>query len=98
MQIYRPQPSSTRVTLLKAGERANETSDETMGWGALTSGEIEIHTVPGSHFTIVREPYVRNLAEKLAGCINRAALPQKSKITVGPGQYLNAVASCQPGD
>jgi thioesterase domain-containing protein len=75
MQNYRPQPSSTRVTLLKAGEQGTmETPDETMGWGALTSGEIEIHTVPGSHFTIVREPYVRSLAEELADCINSATL------------------------
>jgi amino acid adenylation domain-containing protein len=75
MQSYRPKASSQRVTLLKAGERSTvETTDETMGWGALTSGEIEIHTVSGSHFTIVREPYVRNLAEQLADCINRAAL------------------------
>jgi amino acid adenylation domain-containing protein len=74
-QIYRPQPSSTHVTLLKAAEQvAVDTADETMGWGALTSGEIEIHTVPGSHFTIVREPYVRSLAEQLADCINRATL------------------------
>jgi thioesterase domain-containing protein/acyl carrier protein len=73
MQSYRPQPSSTPVTLFKAGEQGTmETPDETMGWGALTSGEVEIHTVPGSHFTIVREPYVRSLAEQLADCINRA--------------------------
>ena len=75
MQHYRPQPSSTRVTLLKAGEHAMvNASDETMGWGTLTSGEIEIHTVPGSHFTIVREPHVRSLAEQLADCINRTNL------------------------
>jgi thioesterase domain-containing protein len=72
MQSYRPEVSSTRVTLLKAGEQ--EVADETMGWGALTTGEIEIHRVPGSHFTIVREPYVRSLAEQLADCINRATL------------------------
>ena len=72
MQSYRPEASSTRVTLLRAGEQ--EVADETMGWGALTSGEIEIHRVPGSHFTIVREPYVRSLAEQLADCINRATL------------------------
>jgi thioesterase domain-containing protein len=60
------------VTLLKAGE--HELADETMGWGALTSGEIEVHRVPGNHFTIVREPYVRSLAEQLADCINRATL------------------------
>jgi len=43
-----------------------------MGWSALTSAGVEMHTVPGSHFTIVREPYVRSLAEELADCINRA--------------------------
>jgi thioesterase domain-containing protein len=75
MQSYRPQPSSTPVTLFKAGEQGTlETPDETMGWGVLTSGEVEIHTVPGSHFTIVREPYVRSLAEQLADCINKATL------------------------
>jgi len=72
LQSYRPEASSTRVTLLKAGEQ--EVADETMGWGALTSGEIEIHQVPGNHFTIVREPNVRSLAEQLADCINRATL------------------------
>jgi thioesterase domain-containing protein len=74
MQSYRPQASSTRVTLLKAEQAPVETLDETMGWGPLTSSEIEIHTVPGSHFTIVREPYVRSLAEELADCINKATL------------------------
>jgi len=75
MQSYRPKASSQRVTLLKAGERSTvETTDETTGWGALTSGEIEIHTVSGDHFTMVREPHVRNLAEQLADCIKRAAL------------------------
>jgi thioesterase domain-containing protein len=72
LQTYRPEASSTRVTLLKAGEQ--EVADETMGWGTLTSGEIEIHRVPGNHFTIVREPNVRSLAEQLADCINRATL------------------------
>jgi thioesterase domain-containing protein len=72
MQNYRPEASSTRVTLLRAGEQ--EVADETMGWDALTSGEIEIHRVPGNHFTIVREPYVRSLAEQLADCINRATV------------------------
>jgi thioesterase domain-containing protein len=72
---HRPKASSTRVTLLKAGEQgARATSNETMGWGALTSGQVEIHTVPGGHFTIVREPYVRSLAEQLADCINKATL------------------------
>jgi thioesterase domain-containing protein len=74
MQSYRPKASSQRVTLLKAADRLTVETDETMGWGALTSGEIEIHTISGSHFTIIREPHVKNLAEQLTDCINRAAL------------------------
>ena len=74
MRSYRPQPSSTRVTLLKAGEQGETADETTMGWSALTSGGVELHTVPGSHFTIVREPYVESLAEELADCINRATL------------------------
>jgi amino acid adenylation domain-containing protein len=70
---YRPQPLSQRVTLFKGDKETMETPDETMGWGALTSGEVEIHTVPGAdHFTMVDEPYVRSLAEQLTDCIHRA--------------------------
>jgi len=81
MQSYRPQSSSIPVTLLKAAAReAVEAPDETMGWGALSSGKVEIHTVPGSHFTIVREPNVRSLAERLADCINRATLKSFARL------------------
>ena len=70
---YRPQVSSQRITLFKSEKETIETPDGTMGWGALTSGEVEIHTVPGSdHETIALEPYVRSLAEQLTDCIRRA--------------------------
>jgi amino acid adenylation domain-containing protein len=70
---YRPQVSSQRITLFKGDKETVETPDETMGWGVLTSGEVEVHTVPGSdHFTIGLEPYVRSLAEQLTDCIRRA--------------------------
>jgi thioesterase domain-containing protein/SAM-dependent methyltransferase len=74
MDNYRPQVSSLRVTLFKDEmPETVEAPDETMGWDALTSGEVEIHTVPGSsHRTMVDEPYVRNLAEQLTDCIRRA--------------------------
>ena len=70
---YRPQVSSQRITLFKSEKETVETPDGTMGWGALTSGEVEVHTVPGSnHETIALEPYVRSLAEQLTDCIRRA--------------------------
>ena len=73
MEHYRPQRSSLRLTLFKDDmQETGETPDETRGWGAFTSSEVEIHTVPGRHRTMVDEPYVRYLAEQLTDCIRRA--------------------------
>jgi hypothetical protein len=46
--------------------------DPTLGWGELVTGELVIHEVPGFHGTIVAEPHVRFLAEKLTTCIDEA--------------------------
>lgn len=36
-----------------------------LGWQTLAQNEIEVHTIPGYHYTIMVEPRVRYLAEKL---------------------------------
>ncbi|MEU5599622.1 non-ribosomal peptide synthetase [Streptomyces sp. NPDC020298] len=40
--------------------------DPTNGWGALTTGRIDIVDVPGDHLQVVEEPYVKHVAERLA--------------------------------
>ncbi|GAB6041222.1 amino acid adenylation domain-containing protein [Endothiovibrio diazotrophicus] len=41
------------------------------GWSRL--GPVEVHDVPGTHVTLLAEPHVQVLAEKLSRCLGRAA-------------------------
>jgi amino acid adenylation domain-containing protein len=51
----------------------NEASpDPLMGWGRLATGGIDRHTVPGNHFTMMKEPFVEALAERLRACVDEA--------------------------
>jgi amino acid adenylation domain-containing protein/non-ribosomal peptide synthase protein (TIGR01720 family) len=46
--------------------------DPTLGWSELVFGEIETHTVPGDHISMLNQPNVQILAHKLATCLDRA--------------------------
>ena len=41
-------------------------------WARLAGGGMDYHVVPGTHHSIFREPQVRNLAERLAACLDQA--------------------------
>jgi thioesterase domain-containing protein len=65
---YTPQPLRGRVTFFKAEEPLAGSSPED-NWKAFALDSLEVHTVPGNHFTTIREPYVRSLAQTLARCM-----------------------------
>jgi amino acid adenylation domain-containing protein len=44
-------------------------SDPELGWKVRTDRGVEVHELPGTHTTLLREPHVAVLAEKLADCI-----------------------------
>ena len=46
--------------------------DAQLGWGKRAAGGVDVHTIPGEHETILREPHVQVLARKLNDCIRRA--------------------------
>jgi amino acid adenylation domain-containing protein len=46
--------------------------DQTLGWGQWAADGVECHGVPGSHYTIVGEPCVEALAERIRSCIEQA--------------------------
>ncbi|MDJ0702182.1 MAG: amino acid adenylation domain-containing protein [Leptolyngbyaceae cyanobacterium MO_188.B28] len=46
--------------------------DPTRGWGQLSTKPVEIHQVPGTHFTATDPPHVQVLAEKLKDCLVQA--------------------------
>jgi len=59
------------LTLFKASEQFGE-FDEDLGWGELAAEGFMVESVPGNHYTIVREPNVEFLAEKLNHCLHTA--------------------------
>ena len=72
-QGYVPQPYAGRVTLFKADERpalAAPTVD--LGWSELCAGGLEVQVVPGNHYTMLRQPHVQVLAERLKVCLELA--------------------------
>ena len=60
-----------RVALFRAtAHRLGSDPDPTLGWGKLVAGKLEVHEVPGDHSTLIREPHVQVLAQKLTNCLN----------------------------
>jgi thioesterase domain-containing protein len=73
-QRYRPRPFPGRLVLLRAADHSID-AEETLGWGALAQGGVDLHWVPGTHETLVHAPHVQALAERLRACIEAAQSP-----------------------
>jgi amino acid adenylation domain-containing protein len=58
-------------------EAAVEDSREAWGWAACTQAGVEVIAAPGNHFTMMAEPHVRTLAERLASQLS-ASRPARS--------------------
>jgi amino acid adenylation domain-containing protein len=72
LKKYRSSFYPGRVTLFNAGETdAAIVADPQYGWAGLAA-EIEVHTVPGNHDTMLAEPHAATLAEELESCLRRA--------------------------
>ncbi len=62
------------MTLLRTSDRHRDEAtgmeyDPLFGWGDLVQGGIDIQHIPGSHYSLLEEPHVRVLAEKLKNCL-----------------------------
>jgi amino acid adenylation domain-containing protein len=66
MRRYVARPIACPVVLLRASEELSVTPREpAMGWEGLTTRGMDVLTVPGNHFTMLREPHVQIIAEHL---------------------------------
>jgi thioesterase domain-containing protein len=73
MLDYEPQPYAGRVTLLRASQQlADPPPPASNGWQELAAGGLEVHTVPGDHYTMMKEPQVHVLAGLLKACLERS--------------------------
>ncbi|MGG4499054.1 amino acid adenylation domain-containing protein [Brevibacillus reuszeri] len=68
---YKAQKYEGKITLFKATDGL---SDATEGWSDLTSQELLIVSVPGTHFSIMRPPHVSELANEIEKTINQAPI------------------------
>jgi thioesterase domain-containing protein/acyl carrier protein len=68
---YAPRVYPGRITLFQP-EAEPGAQVSTRGWDKLTGEPLEVHVVPGTHHTMVLEPHVRVLAERLGACIREA--------------------------
>ncbi|PSR17800.1 amino acid adenylation protein [filamentous cyanobacterium CCP3] len=50
--------------------------DKGLGWRDLAGGGLEIHDVPGDHMSMLDEPHVQVLAQKLTSCLSKAQANQ----------------------
>jgi thioesterase domain-containing protein len=70
---YLPRPYPGRITLFPPSLRSvGEFPDPEQGWGSLALGGVEVHDVTGDHLTMLSEPYVAVVAQKLTECIHRS--------------------------
>ncbi|NMO14244.1 non-ribosomal peptide synthase/polyketide synthase [Pyxidicoccus fallax] len=61
---YEAKATQQRVMLFKATDDAEELPEDG-GWKALVGDGLERHLLPGDHYSLLRQPTVRDLAERL---------------------------------
>ena len=88
---YVPRPYPKRVTLFRSEEalphdpadiRYEAYQDRTLGWERLSAEPVEIHLVPGNHFTILAEPNIQVLAERLSFSLQGGS-PERQAVRSG---------------
>jgi acyl-CoA synthetase (AMP-forming)/AMP-acid ligase II/thioesterase domain-containing protein/acyl carrier protein len=62
---YTPTPYAGRVVLFRTPHTVLQAPEEDRGWGELTTEPVDVQMIAGSHGTILQEPHVAVLAEKL---------------------------------
>jgi myxalamid-type polyketide synthase MxaB len=78
LQAYQPPPSEMSVQLLRPedtgmlSEATGQSHDDDLGWGSLV--QLQMHQVPGHHFTMMTSPNVSTLADKIDQLLRRAAI------------------------
>ena len=72
LRRYRAEPYAGKVTLLNATEEASGPwRNPTRGWDEFALGGVEVNEISGTHYSILHEPQVRDLAQRLREKLKR---------------------------
>ncbi len=73
---YNPRPYQGKVTLFRPVKKSlsafQYTQSKTQGWGEFAVEGVDVHFVPGTHETMLKNPNVKVLADKLKQCMREA--------------------------
>ncbi|HCF30316.1 MAG TPA: non-ribosomal peptide synthetase, partial [Cyanobacteria bacterium UBA11049] len=62
---YVAQPYPNAIALFRTCEPQKKSDDSTLGWSQLAMSNVQVHSIPGNHLTMLRKPHVHVLAEQL---------------------------------
>jgi phthiocerol/phenolphthiocerol synthesis type-I polyketide synthase E len=71
---YKPKKADIKLTLFKAQDFENffdSSRDDSNGWKDLTNFDIDRYSIPGNHDSMLEEPNVQTLAEKINECLEK---------------------------
>ena len=72
IRAFRPKKWSGVIDLFAIESRERSGNGEEslhMGWSEATTGNVELHRVPGNHFTIFQPPCIETLAARIDECL-----------------------------
>jgi thioesterase domain-containing protein len=65
LESYRPGPYNGTIYLFRARKQPLRSFDPSLGWQTLAPGHVKISVIPGTHETMVHDPNVQVLVDKL---------------------------------
>lgn len=71
---YSPQIYAESIILFRASDVTERVPAPALGWQELSAKPVEIHVIPGNHYTMLAKPNVPVLAGELRNCLDRAVL------------------------
>jgi amino acid adenylation domain-containing protein len=75
LQRYIPARYHGYVTLFQASERPHdEIEAQVISWQRVAAGGVSVYRLPGDHYTLLRQPQLEQLAERLRLCIEEAQM------------------------
>ena len=76
LRAYQPGKLRAPLVLFRAETQpptlSNIAAGFTLGWGEVAEGGVRVRVVPGDHFTMITEPFVRHLAKALSDELDAA--------------------------
>lgn len=69
---YVPQPYSEEIVVFRASDVKEQVLDPKLGWEELSTRPVEVHVIPGDHYTMLAKPHVQILADKLRSCFDKS--------------------------